>query len=325
MKTCEEIVIRRIKKRDFEQSFNLIAEGFKREIDIVGLDIRRLKRMAKFYGLAGSLLPILDFLHVDFETILVAVAGNEIVGEIHLVPHRKKIWSLDSAAVSRNFRGRGIYRKLMKEALKYISKRRGERIITSLWADNIAPIKITNELEYKTFAREILLLGELSKTHSVQKNEGILIREMKPDEIEQVYCIYKSFNPRKTDAHKVTPEDFSDSLSKRVKNKIAHINSKRLVVEVEGKIVGYVHVTYTSAKEASNIESFCALVSVDQPMLVHSLLSWMLSFLAVRNIKKVVISLDEERKETVEAFQHFGFKPIASVYQLVKELRSAQE
>lgn len=320
MKTCEDIVIRRIRKNDFEQLFNLITEGFKRGIDIVGLDIQRLRRMAKFYGLASSFLPLLDFLHLDFETILAAVVGNKVVGEIHLVPHGKKIWSLDSATVDRNFRGRGIYRKLMKEALKYISKRRGERIITSLWTDNIAPIKITSELKYKIFTREILLLGELSEIHGVPKNEGIVIREIRPDDIEQVYCIYKSFNPRKTDAHKITPDDFIDSISKRIRSKIAHINSERLVIEVEGKIVGYAHVTYSSAKEASNLESFRALLSVDQFRLVHSLLSWVSSSLAVRNIKKVVISLDEERKETIEAFQRFGFKPIASVYQLVKEL-----
>jgi len=317
----EDVMIRRVKKGDFEQFFKLIVEGFKREVDIVGLDIRRFKHIAKFYGVATVFLPLLDFLNIDFETILVAVAQNRIVGEIHLVPHGKRIWSIDSATTDKNFRGRGIFRKLMKEALRYASKRHGERVITSMWMDNIATIKITRELGYTLFAKETLLVGELSKTHCVQSNENLLIREIKRPDVEQVYPIFRRFNPKRTQAYGITHDDIVDSVFERFRNKFALTNSRRLVMETRGKIVGYAHATYTSAREACNLELFCTLPSVDPLGLVGSLLGYMSSLLAVRNIKKVVVNIDEDHTETIAAFQHFGFKPIASIYKVVKELR----
>lgn len=318
MKTSEEIVIRRIKKRDFEQFFHLIAEGFEREIEIVGLDMKRLQRMAKFYRLISNFLFLFNLLHVDFETILVATYNDKVVGGIHMVPHGGRIWSIDSVAVDKNFRGRGIYRRLRQEALNYFRKKYGQRIVTSVWADNIAHVKRLGRLQYDVFATETLMLYEPCKFSRSDNTEGVWIRDIQRSEIEQIFEICQTAYPKKVHAYGITPKDFNGSILRRMRKRISDTSSKRLAIEVEGKIVGYAHLTYTSPKEAGNIEFLCLLPSVNPSVLVPSLARYVSNFLAEKNIRKVVVNLNEEWKETIDAFQKFGYKPFASVHQLLK-------
>ena len=318
MKTCEEIVIRRIEKRDFEQLFLLIAEGFERQIEIVGLDMKRLQRMAKFYRLISNCMLLFNLLHIDFETILVATYNDKVVGGIHMVPHGRQIWSVDSVAVDKNFRGRGIYRRLKQEAVNYFRKKYGQRIVTSVWADNIAHVKRLVKQQYDVFATETLMLYEPCDFSRSDNTEGVRIRDVQRSEIEQIFEICQTAYPKKVRAYGITPKDFNGSILRRMRKRISGISSKRLAIEVKGKIVGYAHLTYTSPKEAGNIEFLCLIPSVNPSVLVPSLARYVSNFLAERNIRKVVVSLNEEWRETIEAFQKFGFKTFASVYQLVK-------
>ena len=321
-KISEEVKVRNVKGCDFEQLLRLITEGFAREIEIVGLDMERLQMMAKFYRIINNFLSLFSFLNMDFETILVATLNYKVVGEIHLVPHGRGIWSLDSATVDKNFRGHGIYRKLMQEALNYIRKRHGKRIVTSLWIDNIAPKKITSELQYDIFATEILMLHELSEISRTNNSQEVSIRDVEHGDIEQIFGICQAAYAKKMHALGFTPKNFSDSISRRIRNRMSGTFSKRLAIELKGKIVGYAHLTYTSPKEAANIEFFCLLPSVDPLRLVPSLARYISNLLAEKNIRKVVVSINEEWEETIEVFQRFGYKPFASAYQLVKELSS---
>lgn len=316
----EDILIRRIKGDEFEQLFKLVYEGFKKEIDVVGFDIQRLQRMARFYRQVSNFLFILNFLRIDFEIILVAVLGDKVVGEIHLVPHGKNIWSLDSAAVDKAFRRRGIYRKLMNAALKYISERRGKRILRSVLAGNVAPMKMTSELQCESLGKERLLLLESSETIAESVSGDFVVREMKPEDSEQIYQICKTLYSRKLQAYEMSSKDFVDSIWKRLRNRISHVNSVKWIAEIAGKIVGYAEVTYTSPQEAANIEFFCASSEVDLSAFTRAILGKTQSLLSAKNIRKIKISLDEEWKEALEAFQHLGFEPIASFYKSVKEL-----
>jgi ribosomal protein S18 acetylase RimI-like enzyme/L-amino acid N-acyltransferase YncA len=317
----EEIVIRRAKRGDFSRVFELISEAFPTEIDIAGFDPRRLGRLARLYSVLSVFFFLLDFLHVDFETILVAVANGKVVGELHLVPHSKRIWSLDSSAVDTKFRGRGIYRKLMQESLGYISKRHGDRIVTSLWTTNVPAVKITGELKFETFEEQTLMhRTEINGISPVEIKENTTIRELKQSDIEQVFNLFKSLTPKRTEVYNVAPKDFLGGSVSRLRNKVAGINSNQLVLVTEGKIVGYAKVTYTSPKEAGSIESFYALSSNHSAELTRYLLKYVLTFLASRNIRRVIVNLNKEWKETIETFERFGFKPVASVYEMVRWL-----
>jgi len=315
----EKMVIRPIRKKDFDQLFRLVNHSFRREIEITGLDLQRLSRVAKLYRMVEMLLPVFEVFDRDFETILVAVSGNRLIGEIHVVPHGKEIWSLDSSAVDVMFRRRGIYKRLLKESLRYVSERNGERVVTSLWADNVAPVIMTKRLGFEIFEKEVLLQFEVDGIPSVEFDDGVSLREVESADVDRIFEICEVLSSKKMKAYKTTPEDFLDSLFTRIMSRITWSSSKKWVLEMRGEIVGYVHVTYVPPQQAGRIESFYVLPSDKSSRLTSVFLSKILEFLATRNIKKVTTSLNEEWKETIEIFKCFGFKPIASVYEMIKE------
>ena len=315
----EKMVIRPIRKKDFDQLFELVGKSFRKEIQITGLDLQRLSRIAKLYDLIEMLLPVLAVFRRDSETILVAVSGNRVIGEIHVVPHGKRIWSLDSSAVDVTFRRRGVFKELMKKSLKYIYKRNGERITTSLWADNVASIKMTKRLGFKIFEKEILLQFKANGIPTVEFDENVLVRAIRRDDVERVFEICEILSPKKMQVYKSTPDDFLDSLFTRVMSRITWSCSKKWVLEIQGKIMGYVHITYVPQQAAGKIESFYVLPSDKFSKLTNGLLSKVLEFLATRNVKRVTTGLNEEWKETIQMFKRFGFEPVASVYEMIKE------
>ena len=315
----EKMVIRPIRQKDFDQLFRLVSNSFRREIEITGLDLQRLSRVAKLYRIVDMLLPVFDVFHRDFETILVAVSGNRLIGEIHVVPHGKRIWSLDSSAVDATFRHRGVYKKLLKESLEYVSERNGERVVTSLRADNVAPVIMTKRLGFEIFEKQILLQFEACEIPNVEFDEGVSIREVNSADVERVLEICQMLNPKKMQVYKITPEDFLDSLFTRIMSRFTWSCSKKWVLEMHGEIVGYAHVIYVPPQQAGGIESFYVLPSDNSSKLISVFLSKILEFLATRNIKKVTTNLNEEWKETIHIFEGFGFKPIASVYEIMKE------
>lgn len=314
----EKMVIRPIRKKDFDQLFELVSKSFRKEIQITGLSVQRLSRLAKLYRLFEMLLPVFDLFHKDFDTILVAVSGGRLIGGIHLVPRGKKMWSLYSAAVDTMFRGHGVFRKLMKEALEYISKRHGERVFGSVRTDKIPVVKTFKKLKFEAFGKEILLQLELNKVPVVEFNESMLIREAKPADVGEVYQICKALSPKKTQVYKIAPGDFLDSFFSRMVNRMAWSYSKRWVMEINGRIVGYAQVTYTPPQKAGEILSFYVIPK--SSTLISFLLSEVLRFLATRNVRKLTTSLDEEWRETMQVFERFGFKRIATVHEMAKDL-----
>ena len=318
--TLEKMVIRPIKKKDFNQLFELVSKSFRKEIQITGLDLQRLSRIAKLYSLIKVLfLPVFDIFHRDFETILVAVSGNRLIGEIHVVSHGNRIWSIGSYAVDVAFRRRGVSKKLINESLKHVSKRNGEKVIASLWADNVASLKTMKRLRFEIFEKQILLQFEVDRVPLVEFDEGGSMRDVCSADMEQIYQICSFLTPKKMQVYKITPEDFLGSVFSYIMNKFTWSCSKKWVLEMRGEIVGYAYVTYVPPQQAAKIESFYVLPSYKYSRLTSFFLGRIFEFLTTRNIKKVTANLNEDWKETIKIFRRFGFKPAASVYKMIKE------
>lgn len=316
----QKMVIRRIRSKDFSQVLELFSEAFNNKTRITGVDVQRFSRVARLYRLVEIFLPVFDLFHKDFETILVAVSGNRLIGEIHVVPHGKNVWSLDSSAVDVSFRRRGVYDKLLNESLRYIFKKHGEQVVTSLWTTNVAPVKMTNRLKFRVFETQILLRFEQDEIPTVEFDKDVSIGDPKSADLEEIYRICRALSPKKMQAYKMVPRDFRDSFMSRVISKITWSYSKKWVMKAKGKIVGYAHVTFIPPEETGKIESFYVLPSNRSSKLTSFLLSEVLRFLTKRNIRRLITCVNEEWQETIDVLKHFGFKPIASVYEMVKEL-----
>lgn len=319
----EKMVIQRIRGRDFDQLFRLISDGFKKEIAIVGFDTRRLSRAAGFYRRFSAFLPLLDVFQVNLPTILVAVSGDTMIGAIHLVPYGQDVWSIESVVVDTPFRGHGVYRRLMKEALGYVSEKHGKGVRQSVWTDNIAPLKVAAELEFEVLEEEILFVCEFSQVPPIGFDKDVLVRESKPADEGQIYEICKSIEPRKIAAYQNVPEDHHGSLANYVVDKLVGSRSKRWVIEVQGKIAGYASVRYTSSSEAGYIEHLCVIPSNDSSKLESILINKIFVFFALKNISKIVAAPHKELRQTLETFKRAGFKPVASLYEMIKTLKPA--
>ena len=317
----KRMTIRTIKSDDFDQLLKLVGEAFRKEEEISGLSVQRLRRLARLYSLIEVFLPVLDIFHADLETILVAVSGDKLIGEIHVSPVRKRIWSLDSAAVDKMYRGQGVYKKLLSAALEYIRSKGGRKAVTSLWTDNVAPVKMTNRLGFRVFVEEILFRLEIDKLPVRESNRlDVSMRKMGRTDVKKVYEMIRTRDPEKTKAFEITQENLVDSFIRSIRNRITWTSSERWVMEKKDEVVGYVHITYTPRQQAGEIRSFYVLPSNEASDLVAFQLRKVLSSMRKKEIRKVTTFLNKDWNETIELFKKSGFEPIASVYEMVKEL-----
>ena len=175
-------------------------------------------------------------------------------------------------------------------------------------------------MKFEVYEKDILLALKLSEIPNVKFGEGVSIRKIKRADVEQIYQICKTLSPREMLIYEIAPRDFLDSFLSRLISMMAWSFSKKWVIEVNGKILGYAHVTYIPPQKAGKIESFYVLPSNKSTELISPFLSKVLGFLATRNTRKVTVVLNEEWKETIETFKSFGFKPITFVYKRMREL-----
>lgn len=319
--SLNEIVVRRIKKKDFAQFFDVVRRAFSNEIEIVGLDLHRFSYIVKFYNLIDPLSRLLDTLNVHSPTILVAVLKDDIiVGGVHIVPFGNGVWTIDSLAVDPNYGRFGIGARLISEALKYVWDGRGERALTYVRADNLPSLRIRKKLRGEFFDRRVLLLSEMNKNFDVNPKSDFFIREVKAKDLSQVYKLCHILDSKKAVAFRIAPEKFLYSPLERLLSKLGFSFSKRLVMETHGKIVGYVHLTYASSEEAAKIESFYVVGPSDLYYRTALLLRRVFDILQKRNIKKVTVSLSEDLKETIQILESLGFKKLASFYGIAHEL-----
>lgn len=315
-----EIIVRRIKTKDFTRLSEILNMAFRREITIVGLDLSRLLSFQKYHTIIEMFYYVFDFLHKDYPTILVATLEDKVVGEVHLVPRGKRIWTIDSLAVDLNYSGRGIGYNLIKSSVGYIKKKRGRKALSSIRTDNAPALKIAERLGFLPFQKTSLFFHEIKNLPNTSIPPDISIRKFQPTDAKEVFKVCKDADPAKTEAYNMSPKDFLTSPLERLLNRMLQLHSEKLVVEVDGRIVGYARITYTSQHEAAKIESLCLLSNPYFTRLAKAFLTYILNFLAERKIKKVIASLNEKCEETIETVKQKGFRPIASFYEITKKL-----
>lgn len=321
MSSLNKIVIRRIRKKDFPQFISVVRRAFSEEIEIVGLDLQRLSPVVKFYNLVDPLSRALDTIGVYLPTILVAVSQDDvIVGGVHIAPFGNGVWTIDSLAVDPKYRRLGIGVRLISEAVKYVWNGRGERALTYVRSDNMPSLSIRRRLRGEFFDRRTLLLLELNEASFAQDKGGFSIREVKSKDLSQILELCHQLDSKRAATFRMAAGKFQYSPFEHLLGKLGLSFSKRLTLEAEDKIVGYIHLTYTSPEEAGRIESFYVIGDSDLQYRATILLSRAFQILHERNIKKVTVSLSQDWKEMIQVLENIGFKPYASFYGVAHNL-----
>lgn len=321
MSSASKIIVRRIRKKDFAQYLRVLKVSFSEEIEIVGLDLRRLLSIIRFYNLIDLASRVLDTLNIYLPTILVAISEDDmIVGGVHIAPFGNSVWTIDSLVVDPNYRRSGIGVRLISEAIKYVWNGRGERALTYVRADNLPSMKIRKRLRGEFFDKRVLLLSELNKALDIDAKDDFLIREVKSKDLLQIFNLCRELDFKKATEFRITSRAFLNSPLEHLLGKLGLASSKRLVLEAKGRVVGYIHFTYASPKEAAKIESFYIAGPSDLYHRTTLLLGRVFGALQERNIKKVTISVSEDWKEMIQILENVDFKPIASFYGIAHNL-----
>ncbi len=311
----KDITVRRIKKQDFAQFFEVFSRSFGQEIEIMGLDLQRFMSIVRFYDLISVLSRMLEVVNVYLPTILVAVSKEDaVLGGVHLVPFGRGVWTIDSLVVDPSYRRRGIGVRLISEAVAYVWTGRGEKALTYVRADNMPSLRIRRRLHGEFFDRRLFLMAEVDERPIGNISGDFVIRDVQPRDVSDVYRFCSTLDHQKAVTFELSPSSFLSSVTERVASRLGWSSSKRWVLESQGQVVGYVHLTYSSPKEAARIESFYILGPSDLYAPTALLLNRVFDTLRAERIRKVVVSLNEDWKELIRVFEDLGFTSLMSFY-----------
>lgn len=124
--------------RDLRPVAELISEAFAHELDERGMAaLREMRAMSRL----GGLLGLLNMAGGEFSDIFggfVWIEEGRVVGNITVQRADKygTRWQIANVAVARDWRGRGLSRKLMERALAYIREQGGKWAVLQVYAEN---------------------------------------------------------------------------------------------------------------------------------------------------------------------------------------------
>lgn len=124
--------------RDLRPVAELIADAFALEIDERGAAaLREMRMMSRM----GGLLGVLNMAGGDFQDFFggfVWVEDGRVVGNITVqrADRHGTRWQIANVAVARSWRGRGISRRLMEQAVRFIREQGGRWAVLQVYAEN---------------------------------------------------------------------------------------------------------------------------------------------------------------------------------------------
>ena len=137
--------------RDLRPVAELIADAFTNELDPRGLAALREMR---FMSHLSGLLKLLSRSTGDLEDVFsgfVWVEDGKIVGNVTVQRADKygNRWQIANVAVAREFRGRGIARRLMEQALKHVTESSGRWAVLQVYAHNQVALGLYTHLGFE--------------------------------------------------------------------------------------------------------------------------------------------------------------------------------
>jgi ribosomal protein S18 acetylase RimI-like enzyme len=138
--------------RDLRPVAELIADSFAHELDERGAAaLREMRMMSRVGGVLGVMSATSSELS-DFFGGFVYVEDGSIVGNVTVQRGDKSgaRWHIANVAVQRDYRGRGISRRLMEEALSYIRRQGGKWVVLQVYEANTVARTLYDHLAFTT-------------------------------------------------------------------------------------------------------------------------------------------------------------------------------
>jgi len=136
--------------RDAKDVVNLIEEAFSGELNPMAQKVLRdLHWLGRLAWIMGPFLWMTPF--AELFSGLVWTEGRRVVGNVTITRSRgggPGCWLISNVVVAPAYRGQGIGRALMEEALAFIRSKGGRRVILQVRADNQAAVHLYQDMGF---------------------------------------------------------------------------------------------------------------------------------------------------------------------------------
>lgn len=312
------LFIRDFRSEDLEGFLKCLEKSFVEEFQVLGLDPDFYRKMVhrrfKFSG--RFFFGFLRLMRREPYKLLVADANGEIAGAAmtNLVG---EIGYISNVMVHPNFRRKGIATKLMNATLNYIRRRKLARAVLDVRSDNTPAKGLYCKLGFRKFGDTIRLVVKLDSLPSLPKVETAQVGDFdEKEDIDAVFELMKnSVDHVRFKIFDYKKKDLKTSLVER----IIHLSTVRKLVAIrDRKIIGYVHSSYTSAKQAGRISMYVPSEMMLQEI-VELLVQAGLDHIKSGGAKTVLTTVPSTNQELIRRLKNLGFEEHLVVEGMVLE------
>jgi len=148
--------------RDLRPVAELIADAFALELDERGAAaLREMRLMSR----VGGLLGILSMAGSDFQDYFggyVWIEDGKVVGNITVQRADKHgtRWQIANVAVEKGWRGRGISRRLMEQAIRHVREQGGRWVVLQVYAENKVARALYDHMNFESIGGTIEMVAQ---------------------------------------------------------------------------------------------------------------------------------------------------------------------
>jgi len=317
--TVDDVLVRDFRKSDLNDMLEVLGLSFSEEFQVSGFDPDHVEKMVdQMFGIIGRIfLGFSKLFGKEPIKFLVAEVDQRLVGTA-MVNERGKVGYISTVMVHPTYRRKGIARKLMKNALAYIQKKKMKRAVLHVVSTNVPAKNLYTELGFKEFEKIAHLVGNVDSFSQPENVEGIRIRNFQKNDIDTVYELIKaSEDPKHLETFDFKKKDLKTPFVQRV----FHFSTENKIVALhDNSIIGYAQAIYTTPNEAGQIRNVQVCPEMKskgiEEMVIHSGIN------EIRKIgtKKVRGTASLKRPELIAAMKRLGFEKHLEMEGMVLDL-----
>jgi len=316
---ANNVLIRDFRKSDLHDLLNVAHLSFSEELELTGFDSNHVKKMVdQMFGIIGRIfLGLSKLFGKDLGKFLVAEVDKRLVATT-MVTRRGKVGHISTVMVHPTYRRKGIARKLMKNALDYIQKKKMEKAVLHIVSTNMPAKSLYTKLDFKEFEKIMYLVGNVDSFSQPENVKGIQIRNFQKNDMNAVYELIKSSeDPKHLETFNFKKNDLKTSFIQR----IFHFSTENKIVALcDNRIVGYVQAIYTTPNEAGRIRNVQVKPQMRSKGIEEMLICSGINEIRKVGTKKVQGTASLKRPELIAAMKRLGFEKYLEMEGMVREL-----
>jgi len=316
--TVDDVLVRDFRKSDLHDLLNVAHLSFSEELEVTGFDPDHAKKMTdQMFGITGRIfLGLAKLFGKEPVKFLVAQVDNRVVGAT-MVTKRKKVGYISTVMVHPDYRRKGTARKLMKNALEHIQKKKMEKAVLHVVSTNVPAKSLYTKLGFKEFEKIMYLVRNVDSFSQPENVKGIQIRNFQKNDMDAVYELIKSSeDPKHLETFNFKKSDLKISFIQRV----FHFSTENKIVALhDNRIVGYAQAIYTTPNEAGRIRNVQVNPDMRSIGIEEMLICSGINRIRKVGTKKVQGAASLKRPELIAAMKRLGFEKHLEMEGMVRE------